>query len=121
METKDKTAICSDCEMVDMGTFPSQPLIRNCNYHPHIVDKSVSQFLALIRREVFRARMLFPSNQGVSLALVEEVGEVAKAYLDESRDRIIEEAVQACAMVVRLALEGDPAMTKLREERGLDR
>lgn len=43
-------------------------------------------------------------------ALTEEVGEVAKALLDESPDRVYEEAVQVAVMAMRLATEGDRSL-----------
>lgn len=43
-------------------------------------------------------------------ALTEEVGELAKALLDESDQRVYEEAVQVAVMALRVATEGDPSL-----------
>jgi len=77
------------------------------------------RFLALVGNEVMRARKKFPKPHGLMTALTEEVGEVAKALLDEPWSRVEEEAVQAAAMCARLALETDPTLTPLRTKRGV--
>ena len=53
-------------------------------------------------------------------ALVEEVGEVARALLDESRACVFAEAVQVAAMACRVAVEGDPTLNDRRALRGLE-
>ena len=70
--------------------------------------------------EVGRARRKFPSPEASMCALTEEVGELAKALLDESHERVIEEAIQVAAMAVRVATEGDPTLNPYRVSRGLD-
>ena len=50
-------------------------------------------------------------------ALTEEVGELAKAIMDEGSHRVWKEAVQVAAMALRVAVEGDPSLDKLREIR----
>lgn len=72
-----------------------------------------------IQAELARARRKFPSSEGSLAALTEEVGELAKAVLDESRDRIIAEAVQVAAMAIRVAIEGDPTLYPTRHRRGV--
>lgn len=74
-------------------------------------------FLEQVREEVGRARGLFPKPDGLMVALTEEVGELAKALLDEPWKRVEEEAVQVAAMALRVATEGDPTLSKLREKR----
>jgi hypothetical protein len=76
--------------------------------------------MVAVKMEILRARLLYPSCEGVGMAMLEEVGEVANACLDEPRDAIIKEGIQACAMVARLVLEGDPSLAALRLKRELD-
>jgi hypothetical protein len=61
-----------------------------------------------ISEEVDRARVLFPQNRRLFAALVEEVGELAKALV-ENRPlaEIRAEAVQVACVAVRLIEEGD--------------
>jgi hypothetical protein len=48
--------------------------------------------------EVQSARQSFPDSRRSMTALVEEVGELAKALLDETPERATEEAIQVAAM-----------------------
>lgn len=64
-------------------------------------------FLAEVLDEVLRARAKFPGDRVMGLALAEKFGELIKAVLDESPDRVRREAVQTAAMCVRLVLDGD--------------
>jgi NTP pyrophosphatase (non-canonical NTP hydrolase) len=78
-------------------------------------------FLSETAAEVLRAREQHPNPQDpLLLALIEEVGEVAKAIHDESWNRVIEECVQAAAMLFRLATEGDRTLDKFRLSKKLD-
>ncbi len=70
-----------------------------------------------IEGEAMRARKLFPDPAGVMTALVEEVGELAKAYLDEPWECVEAEAIQVAAMAIRVLEEGDPTLTEVREKR----
>lgn len=64
--------------------------------------------LDLVAEEVKRARAKFPRNAHMLAALVEEVGEVARALLDgEGGHRVREEAIQVACVAVRIADEGD--------------
>jgi NTP pyrophosphatase (non-canonical NTP hydrolase) len=78
-------------------------------------------FLEAVEKEVQRARELFPelfpSSAGVMTALTEEVGELAKAMLEERWGRVREEAVQVAAMAMRLAEESDKTLRGLRRQR----
>lgn len=74
-------------------------------------------FVEDVLREAARARTLFPKPDGVLAALTEEVGEVARAMLDESWDNVRTECVQVAAMALRLALEGDPTLDAVRAQR----
>lgn len=67
-----------------------------------------------ISKEVFRARTKFPGNRLLLAALTEEVGELAKAMLqDRPREEIHREAVQVCAVAVRIIEEGDASFANL--------
>lgn len=84
----------------------------------------VKLFLADVEREVASSRAKFPSNKNMIVALTEEVGELAKGFLDLEQGKhhrptdaaascdIYEEAVQVAAMGLRIALEGDAGFGK---------
>lgn len=58
--------------------------------------------------EVVAARRKYPGNSHLLAALLEEAGEVSRAFLqDEGKDRVREEAIQVAAMAIRIAEEGD--------------
>lgn len=104
---------CADC-LTPFGD-------HGCPRHPHLPGApGLARFFQMVQSEVARARLLY-DPEAVQNALTEEVGELAAAYADEPRERIIHEAVQVCAMAIRTALEGDPLMAPHREKRGLDR
>ena len=73
-----------------------------------------------IVKEVERARKKFPDPYALLAALTEEVGELAKALLDEPMDRVESEAIQVAAMAIRIIEEGDPALDPIRRLRGSD-
>lgn len=75
---------------------------------------------AEILAELRRAREKFPGNNVMTLALVEEVGELAKATFEESRDRVRQEAIQVAVMAMRVVLDGDRTLDAWREAKGLD-
>lgn len=93
-------------------TDPPDPVIDR-NFH----GNQVRAFLKAVEREVWRARLKFPSADGVMAALTEEVGELAKAMLDEPVENVQDEAVQVAAMACRVALEGDPTLFETRKKR----
>lgn len=74
-------------------------------------------FKSDVERELASAREKFPDTDAVMVALTEEVGELAKALLDESWQRVWEEAVQVAAMAQRVATEGDPTLLDVRRQR----
>lgn len=78
----------------------------------------MAHIIADIINENVSAKAKFPSSEGSMTALMEEVGELAKAYLDEPRENIYNEAVQVASMVIRVALEGDPTLEDYRKKRG---
>lgn len=72
------------------------------------------QFLFEVSTELVRARAKFPSNEGLLAALTEEVGEVAKAVMEEPWENVRKECVQVAAVAMRLAEEGDTSLDRLR-------
>lgn len=76
-----------------------------------------SPFLVAVAAEVVRARAKFPGANATMVALMEEVGELAKAMLDETPERIYAEAVQVACMAMRAAEEGDATLTDYRIQR----
>lgn len=80
----------------------------------------ITSFSADMISEIGKARAKFPGDRLTMMALVEEVGELAKAMLDEPAQRVYREAVQVAAMAARLAIEGDSSVSEVRIERGLN-
>jgi hypothetical protein len=78
------------------------------------------ELVAEILAELRRARAKFPGDNVTTLAMVEEVGELAKATFEESRARVREEAVQVAVMAMRVVLDGDQTLDGWRERKGLD-
>lgn len=78
------------------------------------------EFIADVVGEVNRAIVKFPEPDASMCALTEEVGELAKALMDEPRDRVWKEAVQVAAMAARVAVEGDPTLDPTRAKRNAD-
>lgn len=81
--------------------------------------------------ETQRARLLFPANKHMLAALVEEVGELSQAMIDQDFGKksaldVYKEAVQVGAMAARVAIDGDPSFpyrnadidAELEKERG---
>lgn len=61
-----------------------------------------------ISKEIGRARTKFPHNRHLLAALIEEVGELAQAILQAKPDEEIrKEAIQVCAVAIRIIKEGD--------------
>lgn len=72
--------------------------------YDHDSDGSMREIL----RELDRARKKFPDNAKLLGALMEEVGEVARAMLQgASREEIYKECIQVACVAVRIAEEGD--------------
>jgi len=78
------------------------------------------QLLNDIIDELAFARSKFPGDKVTYTAMCEEVGELAKALLDEPSDRVREEGIQVVVMAMRVILDGDSSYDELRKERGLD-
>lgn len=69
-------------------------------------------FEVLVRDELARARAKFPDSVLSLAALTEEVGELARAYLNFRYGKgtfqdVLDEAKQVAAMAQRVATEGD--------------
>jgi NTP pyrophosphatase (non-canonical NTP hydrolase) len=82
------------------------------------LNDATANMLTRIAIELGKARAKFPSSYCSMVALTEEVGELAKACLDESPERIMDEAVQVAAMAIRVAIEGDGSIAKYRQDHG---
>lgn len=83
-------------------------------------DSRIDALLEEIRVELGRARQKFPGDDVTMLALMEEVGELAKATFEEPSANVRSEAVQVAVMAIRVALDGDGTLTAWREQKGLD-
>jgi len=73
-----------------------------------------------ILAELQRARTKFPGKNPTLAALMEEVGELAKATFEEPRANVRKEAVQVAVMAMRMILDGDQLYEPWRAEYGLD-
>lgn len=73
-----------------------------------------------IRSELKLAREKFPGDNVTMLALMEEVGELAKATFEEPRINVRKEAVQVAVMAIRVILDGDCTLDIWRAIKGLD-
>lgn len=72
-----------------------------------------------IDAELKAARKKFLDPEHLFAELIEEVGELVKAFLDETPQQIYDEAKRITAMVIRIMEEGDPAFAALRSRRNL--
>lgn len=82
-------------------------------------DPTVNLVFAILR-ELHFARHKYPGKNVTFAALVEEVGELAKATFEESAERVQEEAVQVAVMAMRMVLDGDHTFDQWRSDKGLD-
>jgi len=83
-------------------------------------DRELFEFMADAITELERARRKFPSSELSAIALMEEVGEVSRALLQEPSSHVRAECVQVAVMAIRLALEGDPSISPHRARSKLD-
>ena len=83
-------------------------------------DDALTSLLVDIKSEVGRARAKFPGDNATFAALVEEVGELAKALMEEPTANVRAEAIQVATMAIRIILDGDTTMNDWREEKLLD-
>ncbi len=82
------------------------------------LSAALEDFLAKVRAEHARAVAKFPSPECSVVALSEEVGELSKAMLDESSERVVKEAVQVAVMAAKVATQGDPTLDAYRAKSG---
>lgn len=80
----------------------------------------MGELLQGIRKEAMQGIESYPDANGLMVALMEEVGELARAMMSEPRDRVRDEAVQVAALAIRIALEGDPTLDGIRARRNAD-
>jgi hypothetical protein len=73
-----------------------------------------NDFFDEVRAELARARAKFPGGPLTTIALMEEVGELAKATIEESQERVYDEAVQVAVMAIRCAIDGDKSADEYR-------
>ncbi|MEL7299391.1 MAG: hypothetical protein AAFM92_03315 [Pseudomonadota bacterium] len=78
------------------------------------------ELCAEILEELGRARDKFPGKNVTFAALVEEVGELAKATFEEPRANVRKEATQVAVMAMRMVLDGDHTFDDWRASKGLD-
>lgn len=105
---------CKCPEPVDHGEAGwAHEWLESCPIHGAsvgVVQRNADQeTLELIAAEVVRARTKFPGNKHLTVALMEEVGELAQAILQDKPKQILKEAVQVAAVAVRIIEEGDAA------------
>jgi hypothetical protein len=61
----------------------------------------------LIRAELASSRAKFPGNRHMAVALMEEVGELARGLLEDDAQNVKDEAVQVAVTAIRIFDEGD--------------
>lgn len=81
---------------------------------------ALDEVILEICNELRRARTKFPGDNVTMLALMEEVGELAKASFEEPRANVRKEAVQVAVMAIRMVLDGDVTLNDWRKAKGLD-
>lgn len=73
--------------------------------------------MAALVNEILRAKQKFPSGRQLLPALVEEVGELARALLQEGNSaHAKQEAIQVACVAIRIATEGAPEFDHLCPE-----
>lgn len=80
----------------------------------------MEDLMADIAAELERARTKFPGANATFAALVEEVGELGKALMEEPRSAVRKEAVQVAVMAIRVVLDGDQTFDAWRAAQNLD-
>ena len=85
----------------------------------NLKEDAETAFLLAVKKELARARAKFPGRDLTSIALMEEVGELAKATLDEDQKAVFSEAVQVATMAARSWLDGDSSTDERRARQGL--
>lgn len=88
--------------------------------NPDDSDQDVTKLFSEIQAELARARSKIPGDGVTMLALMEEVGELAKATFEEPKAQVREEAIQVAVMAMRVILDGDGTLRDWRRDKGLD-
>lgn len=78
------------------------------------------QLMHEIFDELEKARQKFPGDRVTFAALVEEVGELATALIEEPRKNAKKEAIQVAVMAMRMVLDGDREFNQWRKDKDLD-
>ncbi len=68
--------------------------------------------LKFLKEELIHARTKFPGNEDLTVALMEEVGELAQATLKCDTDNLKKEALQVACVAMRIYEEGDATFNK---------
>lgn len=84
------------------------------------VDSATCCFIAEFLKQLAYARYKFPGDNLTMIALMEEVGELAKAVMDEAPENVNLEAIQVATMAARVWLDGDHSIEYRREQNGLE-
>jgi len=71
-----------------------------------------AESLKLLKEEVSKARTKFPGAEDLTVALMEEAGELAQATLKCDSENIKKEALQVACVAMRIFEEGDTTFTK---------
>ena len=82
-------------------------------------NKQFEVFMADVKAEIISAKKKFPETYCVTLAMAEEAGELVRAVMGQSDEDIYKEAIQTCAMVFRIIMEGDPSVAQYRQMNGI--
>jgi hypothetical protein len=73
-----------------------------------------------VKREVALARIKFPGNDHLTVALGEEYGELCQAQLQrKSRNDIQKEALQVACVALRIYEEGDASLMAVTDAQAL--
>lgn len=88
--------------------------------HEKQIKRTVGWFAADLDAEIKRAKAKHPTNEAMTAALSEECGEVARALVDESKERVYEECVQVACVAYRITEGGDASLEDYRKKKGLD-
>jgi NTP pyrophosphatase (non-canonical NTP hydrolase) len=87
--------------------------------YPYYLDYLQMKSFHELDEEVGRARAKFPNNAMLLVALMEEVGELAKALLQRKTDgkgSIRQEAIQCACVAMRIYEEGDAMFANVTDE-----
>lgn len=80
----------------------------------------IGEVLQDVYTEITRGVESYPDASGLMVALMEEVGELARAMMTQSRDSVRSEAAQVAALAVRVAIDGDPTLAEIRAKNNAD-